>query len=421
VVVARGRLDDAPPDPPTQRIGDAIVVGSEPRGALHRERLSQAIGHGRVTVGRLDVGHRCQCDLDVLSTKARHGLHQPCSKRLTSVAPEVLGDLRCLAVGGGSAHTNEGEFVKHPFRGVVAVGAAAAVAALVIVPLASSTAVAASAKSTASHAFNKAVAAKYLLSEDKMRLAHGTLGRSEIKAIKGGPTGFESSNWSGYAESETSEGAQPDTFTKVSATWVEPTITCSTLESESTEYQIAAFWVGIDGFGSDTVEQDGTLEECYGDEYLGAADWWEMYPYNSVDIENSVAGGQKINASVTRTGTKYKLSVKVTHNADENFSTTQNAITDFGGPAENISAEWIAEAPCCNGDDVYDLAQWSPPIKFTKAKVTGSAGSGTISSYASGGVEDYIDMVGDISDTIIAEVPSSGVTNSFKDTWLGYH
>ena len=60
----------------------------------------------------------------------------------------------------------------------------------------------------------------------------------------------QSSNWSGYADTGSN-------FGQVAGSWSEPGATCS---GRSTTY--AAFWVGIDGYSSDSVEQDGTLIEC---------------------------------------------------------------------------------------------------------------------------------------------------------------
>jgi hypothetical protein len=51
----------------------------------------------------------------------------------------------------------------------------------------------------------------------------------------------------------------------------------------TSQTSLAAFWVGIDGCSSSSVEQDGTLAECYG----GAAyyyTWWEMYPANAIQV-----------------------------------------------------------------------------------------------------------------------------------------
>ena len=73
-------------------------------------------------------------------------------------------------------------------------------------------------------------------------------------------------NWSGYAVT----GAN-GSFHSVSASWTEPTATCS----GSAEY--ASFWVGLDGYNSNSVEQTGTEADCDGrtGQYYG---WYEMYP-----------------------------------------------------------------------------------------------------------------------------------------------
>ena len=74
----------------------------------------------------------------------------------------------------------------------------------------------------------------------------------------------ESTNWSGYA-------ATAGTYTSVSASWTQPTGTCSRGD------QYAAFWVGLDGYSSSTVEQTGSEVDCVGRtaEYYA---WYEMYP-----------------------------------------------------------------------------------------------------------------------------------------------
>jgi len=61
----------------------------------------------------------------------------------------------------------------------------------------------------------------------------------------------QSQNWSGYA-------ASSGTYHSVSANWTEPTGHCS----GATRY--SAFWVGLDGFNSNSVEQTGTSVDCHG-------------------------------------------------------------------------------------------------------------------------------------------------------------
>ena len=69
-----------------------------------------------------------------------------------------------------------------------------------------------------------------------------------------GLTQFYSTNWSGYANNNSGG----NTYSNVSAHWTQPAITCPTKEE-----QLAAFWVGIDGYTSNTVEQAGTLAQCF--------------------------------------------------------------------------------------------------------------------------------------------------------------
>ncbi len=202
-----------------------------------------------------------------------------------------------------------------------------------------------------------------------------------------------STNWSGYADTSS-------TFSKVTANWTEPSASCTGTTS------LAAFWVGIDGYSSSSVEQDGTLIECY----LGTAyqyTWWEMYPTNDIQVVGStLAAGDHISASVVRSGTSYTLKVTdSTHTADS-FSTTQTC-----SGCANSSAEWIAEAPSGSAG-VYPLSHFST-WTASAATVTGSSGAGVISSYT----DDEITMI-DSANRVKAQpggLNSGG--NGFSVTW----
>ena len=105
-----------------------------------------------------------------------------------------------------------------------------------------------------------------------------------------GLTNVQSSNWSGYADTGSS-------FSKVTASWTEPSATCSS-RTES----LAAFWVGIDGYSSSSVEQDGTLIECY-QRHAYQYTWWEMYPTNAIQVVGSPSGSLRhraVRAACTR-------------------------------------------------------------------------------------------------------------------------
>jgi hypothetical protein len=202
----------------------------------------------------------------------------------------------------------------------------------------------------------------------------------------------DSTNWSGYADSGTG-------FTTVTAKWTEPKVSCGL-------WDLAAFWVGIDGDGSSSVEQDGTMTMClFGTAYNYS--WWEMYPTNSVQIVgSSVSPGDAITATVVRSGTSYKLTVTDSTHPADSFTTTQTCSS-----CANSSAEWIAEAPSTlfGVSSLANFGTWSP----SAATVKTTSKSGTISSFT----DDAITMV-DSSGTTEAQPGALNKTgNAFTDTW----
>jgi hypothetical protein len=204
----------------------------------------------------------------------------------------------------------------------------------------------------------------------------------------------DSTNWAGYADTGSD-------FSKVSASWTEPT----GVSSGSTT-SLAAFWVGIDGYSSDTVEQDGTLIESYeGTVYY--YDWWEIYPENDVQVVNDVSPGDHITSTVTRSGDEYTLSVTDSTNTADSFSTTQT----YSGAADS-SAEWIAEAPS-GSSGVYpltDFGTWTD----SGSSVTEGSTSGVISSFT----DDEITQVNGSTDAVEDQPgPLNSSGNGFTTTW----
>ena len=96
------------------------------------------------------------------------------------------------------------------------------------------------------------------------------------QAVPGGGrqnTIVTSSNWAGYVAAGAS-----GTFTSASANWTEPAGRCT---GRGGKY--AAFWVGIDGYTSPTVEQIGTEVDCSG-----------FYPrYQGLDADAECHPGQR--------------------------------------------------------------------------------------------------------------------------------
>jgi hypothetical protein len=209
---------------------------------------------------------------------------------------------------------------------------------------------------------------------------------SRFKAL----TQVQSTNWSGYADTSS-------TFSTVTGNWTEPSVSCTSRTS------YAAFWVGIDGFTSGSVEQDGTLAECSG----GSAfyfTWWEMYPTNAIQVVgSSVQPGDSISASVVRSGTSYTLKVTDSSRSGNSFSTTQSCSS-----CANSSAEWIAEAPSGSGGVL-------PLANFHSWTLSGArVNSGVISSFT----DDEITMVDNAGRVKAQPGALNGSGNGFSVTWV---
>ena len=165
-------------------------------------------------------------------------------------------------------------------------------------------------------------------------------------------TGLTSTNWSGYA-------AHGRTFRSVSASWVEPTGHCHG------GHQYSSFWVGLDGFNSNTVEQTGSEVDCAGRTPRYFA-WYEMFPAFPVNFSNRVRPGDHITASVTHAGgSRYTL---VLRDTTEGWSHT---IHKSLRGAKDSSAEVIAEAPS-SSRGVLPLAAFGT-VHFSNAAANGAA------------------------------------------------
>ena len=208
-----------------------------------------------------------------------------------------------------------------------------------------------------------------------------------------GLTQVQSTNWSGYAD--TGSG-----FSTVAGSWAEPSVSCTSTTS------LAAFWVGIDGYSSSSVEQDGTLAECYRRTAYYYT-WWEMYPTNSIQVVGStLRPGDSITSSVVRSGSSYTLKVTDSTNSADSFTTTQSC-----SGCANSSAEWIAEAPS-GSSGVYPLSHFTTWAE-SGASVTEGSTNGVISSFT----DDEITMINSSGAVKAQPGALNGSGNGFSVTW----
>ncbi len=193
-----------------------------------------------------------------------------------------------------------------------------------------------------------------------------------------------STNWAGYS-------ATGGTFTSVSATWKQPAATCTSATAYS------SFWVGLDGDGTNTVEQIGTDADCSGGKPVYYA-WYEMYPKFPVNLSLTINPGDTVSAKVTTNGNgNFTLTIKDTTTGGS-FTTTQKLRR-----AKLGSAEVIAEAPSSGG--VLPLANFGS-VGFSAATVNGQP----IGSFN----PDRIDMVSGTTTKATTSALSGGTAFSVK-------
>ena len=156
---------------------------------------------------------------------------------------------------------------------------------------------------------------------------------------------WSSTNWSGYAVTGSS-----GSVTSAYGSWKVPAV--SSGASGTTTYY-SAFWVGIDGFSSSTVEQVGTMSETRGTTVSNYA-WFEFYPSPMYQITSlTIKPGDAISASVAYTGSSGGSGRGFFDRQSSTFTvtitdvTTGKSYTTTGtvNNAARSSAEYIAEAP----------------------------------------------------------------------------
>jgi hypothetical protein len=173
-----------------------------------------------------------------------------------------------------------------------------------------------------------------------------------------------SGNWSGYVlkSPRTGENLPTETFSFVRSKWVQPKVVCSVPDAR------VSIWVGIDGWGTDTVEQVGTFAVCgSGAAPLSYTAFWEMVgsPKNTGAQPFNVAPGDSIEASVTYASGAFTLTL-TDQTSGKKLSTVQHCAAE--SVCERASAEWIVERP---GSGAYPLADYDKvvlnPLVYVKA------------------------------------------------------
>jgi hypothetical protein len=175
-------------------------------------------------------------------------------------------------------------------------------------------------------------------------------------------------NWAGYAIQTSFNNPQDNAVDSVEASWNVPPVICP----PSMDDYSSAFWVGIDGISSKSVEQIGTDSDCIQGVPTYYA-WYEAYPRDSVTLDINITPGDEVHAKVEFIGNNtFRYTIRDMTNQE------MVSITEAGSVvAERSSAEWIAEAPFL-GRRILPLADFGP-VDFMNATVAIHGESGPIS------------------------------------------
>lgn len=185
------------------------------------------------------------------------------------------------------------------------------------------------------------------------------------------PPSFKISHWSGYIVASDIQNRSP-VVSSVSASWTVPEI------KPSENNTFSGVWVGIGGYGEDTLIQTGTEQEYVNGQVTYYA-WYELLPDHLVRISNiHVQAGDKVTASISLT--------------NENTNTWSIEIADVTRGerfkrtdvynSSRLSAEWIVERPKVNGA-ISTLADFgNVTLTECKAAMDGVAGAIGKSDYA---------------------------------------
>jgi hypothetical protein len=216
--------------------------------------------------------------------------------------------------------------------------------------------------------------------------------------------------------------------THVTGSWIVPAVSCS-----STPNGYSSFWVGIDGDGSNTVEQIGTDSDCVS--LLDAQGtptyyaWFEFYPKGSYLIgsynkktglcqSNCVSVGDTITADVSYGGGGPKgqggssFTVTITDNGRNGVPIWKFSTSSSVASAQQASAEWIAEAPSSGG--VLPLADFNA-VTFSGGQATISGTTSSIGGFAS---PDAINMVNSAGATIATTSVLDSTKAGFTVTYI---
>jgi hypothetical protein len=177
-----------------------------------------------------------------------------------------------------------------------------------------------------------------------------------------------SEQWAGYV-ARSSLLVPQATVTSVSGSWIVPAIPATSGDTYS------GVWVGIGGFGENTLIQAGTLQQC-ADGRVTYYAWYELLPALAVRISDlRIRAGDTISASI-----------RLVDEAEDTWSVEINDVAGgesfrrtFVYNSSRLSGEWIVERPTIN-QRVSNLSDFGS-VTFSECYATLGNTTGTITEF----------------------------------------
>ena len=159
-------------------------------------------------------------------------------------------------------------------------------------------------------------------------------------------------------------------MSSVSASWTVPEI------NPSENNTFSGVWIGIGGYGEDTLIQTGTEQEYIDGKFVYYA-WYELLPDYLVRISKiHVRAGDTITASISLVSKNTNTwSIEI---AD--VTQGQRFKQTFAYNSSRLSAEWVVERPKVNGT-ISTLADFGN-VTFTECKTTIDGVTGAIGNFS---------------------------------------
>jgi hypothetical protein len=208
------------------------------------------------------------------------------------------------------------------------------------------------------------------------------------------------SQWSGYLAGSDVQNRSP-VVSSVSGSWVVPEV------NPSENMTFSGIWVGIGGYGEETLIQTGTEQEYFNGKPVYYA-WYELLPDYLVKIPRiHVEPGDKMTASISLVNeTEDTWSIMI---SDVTRGTHFEKTVVYN--SSRLSAEWIVERPKVNGT-VSTLADFGTAT-FTDCKATIDGVTGVIGNFS------YARLVMHDEDTPLVSVsPLTSDESSFTVNYL---